>query len=75
MTYLDITFCTAKCKNYECFRNLTQEVIDKANRFYYPDSARFCVSDFSKTCLVYIPNEDSKDKRINKPNSRLDITD
>lgn len=52
--YRDMTFCIADCDNKECPRMYTKEVIEAANKWWGEDGAPIAISDFSKSCPVFI---------------------
>lgn len=54
--YRDMAFCSAKCKNKDCFRNFTEEEENLSILWGGPD-APVAFSDFSKKCESYDPEE------------------
>ena len=54
--YKDMTFCSAKCANDECFRQFTQAHMDAANKWWEgmdgPPPVAF--SEFSIDCRAFI---------------------
>lgn len=67
--YKDMTFCNVGCNNKDCHRNLTEQIMKKAEDWWwsfmdkgkYPDSGPLiAVSDFSKDCSEYQPQKMEK---------------
>ena len=52
-----MTFCSAECVNSECFRNYSPDV-DKAAKAWGGDDAPVAFSDFSDTCVSFMPHKD-----------------
>lgn len=50
--YRDMTFCSARCSNYNCPRNYTDDV-HLAARAWGGEHPIVAFSDFSKTCEEY----------------------
>ena len=55
--FRDMTFCSAECVNSECFRNYSPDV-DKAAKAWGGDDAPVAFSDFSDTCVSFMPHKD-----------------
>lgn len=57
MCYKDRTFCSAKCKTYNCNRNYTDAIRQEAREWWNhdPDNVPVAFSDFSKGCKEYKP--------------------
>jgi len=55
--YGDITFCSAKCSNKACYRNITQDVRREGERWWGSQDFPIAVADFSKDCGDYQPQE------------------
>ena len=55
MCYKDMTFCAADCATLTCHRNLTDEDIQGARKWWShdPDNAPIALSDFSENCPDY----------------------
>lgn len=55
--YKDRTFCSKVCGNYKCHRNITDEVKRGGEAWWGGPDFPIAVSDFWKTCDVYVPKE------------------
>jgi len=55
--FLDRTFCSAKCRNDTCSRQFTDELHERARKWWEhdPNNAPIAFSDFSRTCKEYLP--------------------
>lgn len=55
--YKDMTFCSARCKNFNCHRNYTDDIQLSARQWWKhdPDNTPVAFMDFSPTCDVYDP--------------------
>jgi len=58
MCYRDMTFCWAKCANYECYRMYTKELVADAVKWWGSDEAPIAVQDMSANCDDYIEVKD-----------------
>jgi hypothetical protein len=50
-----MTFCNAKCANFDCPRKFTDTVVEDARRWWKGDGAPIALSDFSDNCTTYQP--------------------
>lgn len=55
--YRDKTFCGAPCQNTTCHRLLTEEIREKAEKWWGGPDAPMSISDFSSTCSTFQPKE------------------
>ena len=64
MCYKDMTFCSAECANFDCERQYTPQIQEKAILWWGNDNAPIALSDFSGNCEVYMPFSKSVINRI-----------
>ena len=55
ISYKDMTFCSAACKNFNCPRNYTDDIHLAARQWWGSDDAPVAFADFSKDCKDYKP--------------------
>jgi len=55
LCYKDRTFCSVKCAELRCTRNLTEDVIRDAEAWWGSEEAPITTSDLSSTCGMYKP--------------------
>jgi len=58
LAYKDMTFCSAKCANPTCERNLTEAEREKAIKWWGSKDFPIALSDFSSDCDKYIEVND-----------------
>jgi hypothetical protein len=64
MCFRDMTFCSAKCSNRECFRNYNSEVREAGIRWWGSEDFPIALSNLSEGCGKYIPIRDIKAERL-----------
>lgn len=62
LCFKDQTFCSARCANFDCFRNFTDEVHQQSRQWWAhdPDNAPIAFSDFSDKCSEYRPKTNQR---------------
>lgn len=59
--FRDITFCIADCRNKECTRKYTEQVVESANKWWGNSDAPIAISDLSANCPYFSPNTSEVD--------------
>ena len=54
LCYRDQSYCQSDCTNQDCFRFISEAVVEGSEKTGLPLS----VSDFSETCPEYKPNDE-----------------
>ena len=59
MCYRDRSYCDARCAPTDCDRNITDDVLEAARKWWadMPGEPPFCVFPYSKGCNSFIPVE------------------
>jgi hypothetical protein len=55
ISYKDMTFCSAQCRNLDCPRNYTDDIHLAARQLWGSEGAPVAFADFSKDCKDYKP--------------------
>ena len=56
--YKDMTYCTAKCGNQDCFRQLTDKVFEDGKRWWGHENFPIYTADFKERCDDWKEKED-----------------
>jgi len=59
--FKDMSFCSAKCSNQDCFRQFTTKEREEAIKWWGNENAPVAFMDFSSGCPKYIPMENDNE--------------
>ena len=62
LTYKDMTFCSDKCENYKCERNM--KIIKNTSGLY------ISIASFKDSCVHYIKPKDRREKIESKSKTK-----